>query len=106
MAKQKPKSPQNQTPPAQPDAAPGNQPGAPDTTPPSGQDEGHARTVRVVPVLRITAKRQGFRRAGFAFSDILPRDIPLSDLIEAQVEQLLSERMLNCVRAEVEVDTE
>jgi hypothetical protein len=53
--------------------------------------------------LRITAKRNGFRRAGIAHSDA-PTDHPVSHFKPAQIEQLKDEPML--VVQEVEVESE
>lgn len=91
MAKQthKPKTAPTQTPPA----------------PPEQENEGHARTVRVVSVLRVSAKRDGFRRAGHAFY-AEPRDIAINDLTEAQIEQIKADPMLTCVEVDADVTAE
>lgn len=97
MAKQNPKP---KTAPEQIQPAPPVRAGAPDA-PPEQDNEGHARTVRVKPVLRVSAKREGFRRAGHAFG-YLPRDIVLDSLTEDQIEQIKADPMLTCVDVEVE----
>lgn len=53
-------------------------------------------------VLRVTAKRDGFRRAGFAFGSA-PVDLPIANLTKDQIELLKSEPMLVVVEAEAEV---
>lgn len=48
---------------------------------------------KTVPGLRVTARAEGFRRAGFAWSTA-PVDLPVSTFTKAQVEQLKAEPML------------
>lgn len=57
---------------------------------------------RKVAGLRIAAKRDGFRRAGRAWS-MTATDVPLSEFKRAQVEQLKNDPMLVVVECEVEV---
>lgn len=52
------------------------------------------------PALRILAKREGFRRAGYAFG-AEPVVIPVADLSPAQIKSLRSEPMLLVTDAEV-----
>jgi|GEM_PF-2970444 len=51
-------------------------------------------TPKKVKVLKIIAKRDGFRRAGIAFSDKEETVIKVADLKAAQVAMLKSEKML------------
>ena len=101
MAKQNPKPNKAlaQNPPATMPADPvAPQAGAIANAPPSVTEEATAKST---PVLRITAKRETFRRAGHTFG-YLPRDIALGVLTEEQIGQLKSEPMLSCVEIEVE----
>lgn len=93
---------QNQKPKLPP--APPVRAGAPDAQP-EEDNEGHARSVRVVPVLRVSSKREGFRRAGHAFY-AQPRDIAINDLTEDQIEQIKADPMLTCAEVEVEAAAE
>lgn len=61
-----------------------------------------AKSVKTVKGLRVMAKRDGFRRAGYAFSHE-PTDIPLSDLNKAQIEQIKGDKSLLCVEVDIEV---
>ncbi|WP_043112816.1 HI1506-related protein [Solimonas flava] len=53
-------------------------------------------------VLRVTAKREGFRRAGITFGSASV-DLPIADLKKEQIEALKSEPMLVAVEAEAEI---
>lgn len=63
-----------------------------------GQED--AAQPETIGVLRVVAKREGFRRAGRAFG-AAPTDIPLDQLNKAQLEQLKSDPMLVCVEADI-----
>ena len=54
-----------------------------------------------VPALRVTARRDTFRRAGYTFTGE-PTDIPLADLTKANIAQLRGEKLL--VVQDVEID--
>ncbi len=54
-----------------------------------------------IKILRVVAKKDGFRRAGFAFGSD-PQDIPLDTLDAKQLAALKGDRML--VATELEID--
>lgn len=54
-----------------------------------------------IKVLRVSAKAEGYRREGLAFS-IDTNDIPLSLLSSAQLQRLKSDSMLTCKIVEIE----
>lgn len=58
------------------------------------------RTVRGV---RITAKREGFRRCGIAHSE-KGQDFPLDRFNETEAEALMNDPMLICTPVEIEVE--
>ena len=58
-------------------------------------------TIKSIPGLRVRALTDGFRRAGRAWS-VEPVDVPLADLVPAQVAQLRHEPML--VVEDIEID--
>lgn len=53
-------------------------------------------------VLRVVARREGFRRAGFAFG-AEPTDIPLDQLKKEQIAALKDEPQLLVTETEIEV---
>ncbi len=61
------------------------------------------KTSKAVKALRIVAKREGFRRAGYEFGQEA-RDIPLADLEKEQIEQLKNDPSLLCVEVGVTAD--
>lgn len=61
-----------------------------------------AAKAQTLPVLRVVAKRDGFRRAGFEFGSA-PKEIPLADLTQEQLKALKAEPMLVCVETEAAV---
>lgn len=60
------------------------------------------KTTKKVPGLRVTAKRDGFRRGGQLWSGTT--EVPLSDLDKEQIEQLKAEPMLRVEETEIEVE--
>ena len=60
---------------------------------------------RFVEGIRITAKRNGFRRCGMAHSEA-GRNHPLTDFTEEQLEALVNDPMLVCHPVEIEVEAE
>jgi hypothetical protein len=58
-----------------------------------------------IKVLRVAAKRDGFRRAGYAFGSE-SQDIPLADLDKQKLSALKGDPMLLCVETEVEAEDE
>lgn len=68
-------------------------PVAPPVAPPPAKDLGRAP---VVNALIVTAKVEGFRRAGRAWSKA-PETVSAGELSDAQIEALLAEQMLDVV---------
>lgn len=68
-----------------------------------GQNESSKKSTAGTAGLEVISTRDGFRRAGFAWSKA-PTRIPLSELIEAQIKMLKDEPLL-AVR-EVEIKPE
>lgn len=58
-----------------------------------------------VHVLRVTARRESFRRAGYQFG-ASPVDVPVKDLKREQIEAIKSDPMLVVVETEAEVGGE
>lgn len=56
-------------------------------------------------VLRVVARRDGFRRAGIAFG-AQPTDLPLGALTQAQIDAIKSDPMLVATEVEIEVEAE
>jgi len=54
-------------------------------------------------VLRVVAKREGFRRAGFVFGS-QARDVPVDSLTDAQRAAIMRDPMLLTTEVEVEVE--
>jgi len=55
-----------------------------------------------IKVLRVAAKREGFRRAGLVFGS-LARDVPVDALTDAQRAAIIGDPMLLATEIEVEV---
>jgi len=56
-------------------------------------------------ILRVVAKRDGFRRAGFVFGS-QPRDVPLDALTDAQRTAIVRDPMLLATEVEIADHTE
>lgn len=78
--------------PAAPDTPPESTAPAPETT----QEHAGAGETPAIVALIVTSKREGFRRAGRAWSKTQTR-VDLADLTDAQVEALFAEPMLDVV---------
>lgn len=98
MAKKAPAAPKD-TPPGAPDAsatAPGTvDPSAPpaSTPPPASETTQKQADAGKVNGLRVTAKREGFRRAGRAWS-MSPTEVLLAELSDTEIALLKAETML------------
>jgi len=60
-----------------------------------------------VPALRVVAKTENFRRAGYAFTRE-PKDIAATEFDskegQEKLQQLMEEKMLFCTEVEIEID--
>lgn len=89
------------TPPAPPAASQKTPPPAADQASQAKGLGGEApKKAKTVKVLRVIAKRQGFRRAGREFGKE-PIDIVLTELSDEHIEQIKNEPMLSCTEVEI-----
>lgn len=92
-----PKKPAAPKPPAAPKAPTAPKP---DDAPKAGENIKPPASGEPVKALSVQAKREGFRRAGRAWSKEATV-VPLTDLTEAEIEQLRSEPMLTVAEVEI-----
>ena len=64
---------------------------------------GQSKTEKTVKILRVAAKHDGFRRAGYEFGREA-KDISVTDLKKEQIEQIKNDPSLVCVEVDVPGD--